>query len=131
MRPYQLLNAEREQGPFLWNHSRPRPFWMITDYQHVLEALQMPDVFSNQVVSALNPEHMFDLLPQQLDPPEHTAQRPGGEPLGPACGGPGGRSLARAQPLRDQLIDELRSQGGCDLVGDFAIRSPPTCSWPP
>ena len=39
---YELLNAERERGPFLWNDSRPRPFWMITDYEHVLEALQMP-----------------------------------------------------------------------------------------
>jgi hypothetical protein len=67
-----LLNAERERGPFLWNDSRPRPFWMITDYEHVLEALQMPDVFSNEVINALAPEHTFDLLPQYLDPPEHT-----------------------------------------------------------
>ena len=72
---YELLDAEREPGPFLWNDSRARPFWMITDYEHVLEALQMPDVFSNEVISALTPEHTFDLLPQYLDPPEHTAMR--------------------------------------------------------
>jgi len=48
---YELLSAERERGPFLWNDSRPRPFWMITDYEHVLEALQMPDVFSNEVIN--------------------------------------------------------------------------------
>jgi cytochrome P450 len=119
---YELLNAERERGPFLWNDSRPRPFWMITDYQHVLEALQMPDVFSNEVVSALNPKHMFDLLPQQLDPPEHTAQRRVvNRWFAPAA-------VRRLEPLVlsrcDELIDELRPQGGCDLVSDFAIRFP-------
>ncbi len=119
---YELLNAERERGPFLWNDSRLRPFWMITDYQHVLEALQMPDVFSNEVVSALNPGHMFDLLPQQLDPPEHTAQRRVvNRWFAPAA-------VRRLEPLVlsrcDELIDELRPQGGCDLVSDFAIRFP-------
>ena len=72
---YELLNAEREQGPFLINDSRRHPFWMITEYGHVLEALQMPDVFSNEVISALTPEHTVDLLPQYLDPPQHTAMR--------------------------------------------------------
>ena len=57
------------------NDSARRPFWMITEYEHVLEALQMPDVFSNEVLSALTPEHTIDLLPQYLNPPEHTAMR--------------------------------------------------------
>src|SRR5580704_4504185 len=70
---YELRNAERERGPFLINDSRRLPFWMITEYGHVLEALQMPDVFSNEVISALTPEHTVDLLPQYLDPPQHTA----------------------------------------------------------
>ena len=70
---YALLNAEREQGPFLINDSRRHPFWMITEYGHVLEALQTPEVFSNEVINALTPEHTVDLLPQYLDPPQHTA----------------------------------------------------------
>jgi cytochrome P450 len=119
---YEVLNAERERGPFLWNDSRPRPFWMITDYEHVLEALQMPDVFSNEVISALTPEHTFDLLPQYLDPPEHTAmRRVVNRWFAPAA-------VRRLEPLVlsrcDELIDELRPKGGCDLVSDFAIRFP-------
>ncbi len=35
----------------------------------------MPDVFSNEVISALTPEHTIDLLPQYLDPPDHTTMR--------------------------------------------------------
>jgi hypothetical protein len=30
----------------------------------VIEALQMPEVFGNEVLSALTPEHTIDLLPQ-------------------------------------------------------------------
>jgi cytochrome P450 len=111
---YELLSAERERGPFLWNDSRPRPFWMITDYEHVLEALQMPDVFSNEVINALAPEHTFDLLPQYLDPPEHTAMRRVlNRWFAPAA-------VRRLEPLVHrrcaELIDELRPQGGCDLA---------------
>ena len=119
---YKLLDAERDAGPFLWNDTRPRPFWMITDYEHVLEALQMPDVFSNEVISALTPEHTFDLLPQYLDPPEHTAMRRVlNRWFAPAA-------VRRLEPLVlsrcEELIDELYPQGGCDLVSDFAIRFP-------
>jgi cytochrome P450 len=119
---YELLNAEREQGPFLINDSRRHPFWMITEYGHVLEALQMPDVFSNEVISALTPEHTVDLLPQYLDPPQHTAMRRVlNRWFAPAV-------VRRLEPLVlsrcVELIEELRPRGGCDLVSDFAIRFP-------
>jgi len=119
---YELLNAEREQGPFLRNDSRKHPFWMITEYDHVLEALQMPDVFSNEVISALTPEHTVDLLPQYLDPPEHTAMRRVlNRWFAPAA-------VRRLEPLVlsrcVELIEELRPKGGCDLVSEFAIRFP-------
>lgn len=119
---YALLDAERDRGPFLWNDTRKRPFWMITDYEHVLEALQLPDVFSNEVISALTPEHTFDLLPQYLDPPQHTAMRRVlNRWFAPAA-------VRRIEPLVlrrcRELIDELYPKGGCDLVSDFAIRFP-------
>ena len=119
---YELLDAEREQGPFLLNDARPRPFWMITEYEHVLEALQMPDVFSNDVTSALNPRRTTDLLPQHLNPPQHTARRRVlNRWFAPAA-------VRRLEPLVlrrcVELIEELRPKGGCDLVSDFAIRFP-------
>ena len=119
---YELLNAERERGPFLWNDSRPRPVWMITEYEHVIEALQMPDAFSNEVISALTPERTFDLLPQFLDPPQHTAMRRAlNRWFAPAA-------VRRLEPQVlarcAELIEEVRPAGGCDLVSDFAIRYP-------
>jgi cytochrome P450 len=119
---YELLNAEREAGPFLWNDSRRRPFWMITEYDHVVEALQMPDVFSNDVISALTPERTINLLPQYLNPPEHTAlRRVLNRWFAPAA-------VRRLEPLVlsrcRELLDALAPKGECDLVSDFAIRFP-------
>jgi cytochrome P450 len=119
---YRLMNSDRETGPFLLNDSRPTPFWMITQYEHVIEALQMPEVFGNEVLSALTPEHTIDLLPQYLNPPEHTTMRRVlNRWFAPAA-------VRRLEPLVlsrcIELVDELRPAGQCDLVADFAIRFP-------
>jgi cytochrome P450 len=119
---YRLMNSDRETGPFLLNDSRPTPFWMITQYGHVIEALQMPEVFGNEVLSALTPEHTIDLLPQYLNPPEHTTMRRVlNRWFAPAA-------VRRLEPLVlsrcVELVDELRPAGQCDLVADFAIRFP-------
>lgn len=119
---YQLLDSDRELGPFLLNDSRPTPFWMVTEYEHVIEALQMPDVFGNEVLSALTPEHTIDLLPQYLNPPEHTAMRRVlNRWFAPAA-------VRRLEPRVlsrcVELVEELAPAGECDLVADFAIRFP-------
>jgi cytochrome P450 len=119
---YEVLNSERDAGPYLWNDSTRRPFWMITDYDTVVEALQMPDVFGNEVISALTPEHTIDLLPQYLNPPEHTTMRRVlNRWFAPAA-------VRRLEPLVlsrcQELIAELAPKGECDLVSEFAIRFP-------
>jgi cytochrome P450 len=119
---YDLLGADRERGPFLYNDSTRRPFWMITEYEHVVEALQMPDVFGNEVLSALAPGHTIDLLPQYLNPPEHTAMRRVlNRWFSPAA-------VRRLEPLVlrrcVELVEALRPKGECDLVSEFAIRFP-------
>jgi cytochrome P450 len=117
-----LLDSDREQAPFLLNDSRRTPFWMVTEYEHVIEALQMPEVFGNEVLSALTPEHTIDLLPQYLNPPEHTTMRRVlNRWFSPAA-------VRRLEPQVlsrcIELVDELKPAGGCDLVADFAIRFP-------
>jgi cytochrome P450 len=119
---YELLNADRENGPILINDSLSHQFWMLTEYEHVVEALQMPDLFSNEIVSALSPGHTIDLLPNYLDPPEHTAMRKVlNRWFSPAA-------VRRIEPVVlsrcVELVEELAPTGGCDLVSDFAIRFP-------
>ena len=72
---YAQLNAEREQSDFLLNDSTKDPFYMIQRFDHVLEAMQMPDVFSNDIVNALDPFMEVRFLPNNLNPPEHTRMR--------------------------------------------------------
>jgi cytochrome P450 len=119
---YELLNSDRALAPFLLNDSRNTPFWMITEYDYVLEALQMPDVFGNEVLSALTPEHTIDLLPQYLNPPEHTTMRRAlNRWFAP-------KVVRRLEPLVlsrcIELVEDLKPAGECDLVADFAIRFP-------
>lgn len=66
---YALLDAEREQSQFFWDDATGHPFWMVTRYEHVLEAMQMPDVFSNDIVNALDPFMEVRFLPNNLNPP--------------------------------------------------------------
>jgi cytochrome P450 len=119
---YALLNADREAGPFLRAEFSDRPFWMVTRYEHVLEALQMPDVFGSEVLNAMEPQMTVELLPNTLNPPEHVKLRKVlNRWFAPAA-------VRRLEPvvLRRciELIEELQPKGHCDLVSDFAIRFP-------
>ena len=72
---YALLDADRETAPFLRADFTPVPFWMVTRYEHVLEALQMPDVFGSEVINAMDPRMDIEVLPNVLNPPAHTKLR--------------------------------------------------------
>jgi cytochrome P450 len=119
---YGLLNAEREMAPVLWNDSTRHPFWMVTRFQDVHEALQQPEIFSNEVINALNPRMAVRFLPQNLDPPEHTAMRRVlNRWFSP-------KAVRRLEPFIArrcaELLDELAPAGECDFVTEFGIKLP-------
>lgn len=119
---YALLDADREAGPFLKADFTDHPFWMLTRYDEVLEALKMPDVFGNEVINPMDPHMSVELLPNKLNPPEHTKVRKVlNRWFTPAA-------VKRLEPLLIRrcadLIAELKPLGRCDLVADFAIRVP-------
>lgn len=120
---YANLNEVREMAPILWNETEPTAYWMVTRYDEVREALQRPDVFTNDVVSALgDPDSHIRLLPQNLNPPEHVWYRHVVNPWF----SPG--SLSRIEGYARQrcieLIEELRPRGGVDLTVEFALQFP-------
>lgn len=119
---YALLDADREAGPFLRAEFTPVPFWMVTRYEHVLEALQRPEVFGSEVINAMDPRMDIEVLPNVLNPPEHTKMRKVlNRWFSPAA-------VRRLEPLVlsrcTELIEELKPRGECDLVAEFAIRFP-------
>jgi hypothetical protein len=50
---FTSLNEVRETAPIVYNRTPHRGYWMVTRYDEVKEALQRPDVFTNDLVSAL------------------------------------------------------------------------------
>lgn len=116
------LDAVREASPFTFNDAT-YGFWMINRYDHVREALQSPELFTNERTSALgNPAHKPRLLPQNLDGAEHMAYR---HVLNPWFGP---RAIERTEPLARrraaEMIAELQPRGRCDLAVEFAMQYP-------
>jgi cytochrome P450 len=119
---YALLNRDRERAPFLHADFTETPFWMATRYEHVIEALQMPEAFGNEMTNAMRPNRAVELLPQALNPPAHTKLRKVlNRWFSPAA-------VRRLEPVAlsrcVELIEELAPKGQCDLVAEFAIRFP-------
>lgn len=119
---FELLNAEREQSPFLWNDGADYPFWMVTRYEHVLEALQMPDIFSNEISNALSPKRPVKFQPNNLTAFEHVRLRKVlNRWFAPAA-------VRHIEPLVVSrcvdLIESLMPAGKCDLISEFALRYP-------
>ena len=96
---------------------------MFNRYDQVREALQNPEVFTNDVLSALSePETQTRLLPQTLSGLEHVRYR---QILNPWFS-PG--SVARIEPFARErcreMVADLAPRGTCDLAVDFAMVYP-------
>jgi len=116
------MNAVREQAPFVWN-TVPQGFWMLSRYEQVRDALQRPDLFSNEILSPLgDPDAKTRLLPQHLNGDEHRMYR---HVLNPWFS-PG--RVQQVEPLARArcraLLDDLAPKGRCDLAVDFAMVFP-------
>jgi cytochrome P450 len=93
-------------------------YWIVTRAELAREVFQNPDLFSNAAIQPQlpNPEHF--LIPENLDPPEHTKWR---QLLGPHF--TPGRMAAlepRVRQLCQELVQSLARRGECDFYQDFA-----------
>jgi cytochrome P450 len=123
MAHFDLLDADREAARFYFNDTTPRGFWVLTRHEDVLEAAQRHDLFSNQQVSAFDPNLPPGyFLPNSLDQPEHSKFRRVLNPyFSPAAVK---RMLPLAQERATAIILELKERGGCEFNTDFAARYP-------
>lgn len=124
----------RAQFPWYKNEFGPG-FWTVCNYQGILEIMQNPEVFSNSVVTALDPEPAIKWIPEMLDGDEHKQWR---RQLGPLFSPGAVERLEstvrqRAIDIIDGLVERSRAseatgkgQGSCDFMADFATRFPTT-----
>jgi cytochrome P450 len=102
----------------------PNGSWFVSSFELMNEVLQNPQIFSSRDMvqfSRLIGE-TWDLIPLELDPPEHGRIRLVAMPLfGPARMA---KLSARIRQRADELIAKFRTDGECEFVGDFAVPFP-------
>jgi len=119
----RLDECQRRARPF-FRANDERQYWVFTDHDVILEALQDPALFSNAAVVPLEPDPPYKWIPMMVDPPEHGKWR---HLLGLYF------SPGRVRGLEDEqrcfardLINGFRSAGSCDFYADFAAVFPTT-----
>jgi cytochrome P450 len=111
--------------------------WVPTRYEDIHEGLRRPDLFSSRSINLIggpryhdSPEEEPDrgigfgmkLIPEEMDPPEHTKYRQILSPLFSP------QAVADMEPLVREwcsaLIDGFMDKGSCDVNADFARQYP-------
>lgn len=120
---FRRYDELRAQFPWYRNEFGPG-FWTMCNYEGILQVMQNPEVFSNSVVTALDPEPVIKWIPEMLDGDEHRQWR---RQLGPLFA-PGAvaamESTVRQRAI--EIIDGIADRGSCDFMADFAQRFPTT-----
>ena len=99
-------------------------YWVLTEYESILEAYQNPTLFSSQSMVATDPEPPYKWIPEMLDPPEHTVWR---RLLSPFFTPGAVESLTpHIEERCIELIEGIAAKRECDFVAEFALRFPTT-----
>jgi cytochrome P450 len=113
----------RARFPWFRNEFGPG-FWTVVNYEGILQIMQSPEIFSNSVVVAHEPNPPYKWIPEMLDGDEHKQWR---RQLGPLFA-PGAveRLDATVRQRAIELIDALVDRGSADFMAEFAQRFPTT-----
>lgn len=120
---WKILDDLREEEPIMWNDVHGVGFWMVQRHDQVLEVMQQPKLFSNDVIQAINPrEDAIYFLPNMINAPEHNdMRRLLNRWFSPAA-------VRKAEPMMieraNSLIDEFIDKGHEEMVTGFSMRYP-------
>jgi cytochrome P450 len=120
---FSIFDEYRERAPaFRLDIAPGNEGWMLTRLAAIREAFQHPETFSSTAVIPSAPDPQYKLIPEMIDPPEHTAwRRVLGNIFGP-------KAVERLDPwVRERaaaLVADLAGAGSCDFVADFAQQFP-------
>jgi cytochrome P450 len=130
--PFGEWDRLREESRVFTSSMAPAwQVWALTRFDDVYSALRQPELFSSRSITPYGGPRFFDdppvegemrLVPEELDPPEHTKYRQLLMPFFTPQ-----RAAAMEGGIREwcaELIDGLQPQGSCDLNVDFARQFP-------
>ena len=118
--PFSAFACLHGQAPVVWS-----PYngghWIVTTGKASKEVLNDHGRFSSQSVF-IPPVERPRILPQEYDPPEHTAFRR--TIRGTFLPGPVKTMSATARELAIELIESFKPRGSCEFVREFAQQLP-------
>jgi cytochrome P450 len=116
---FELLDDLRNQGAICWNTAGSGSgFWAVTGYEYIREIVQNTEIFTSASVDPFDPDPGYQLIPVNIDPPDHREYR---RALNPWFS-PG--ALEKIEPqIRDlarSLAADIAPRGGCNFVADYS-----------
>jgi cytochrome P450 len=118
---WEQADEMRESSPLYYN-TFAQGYWVFTRYDAVRDIYKNPDLFSSASITPWEPEPIYRFVPTQIDPPDHIQYRrilnPWFSPRAVDAAEDRIRALCR------RLVEEVAPTGGCDFVGEFALRFP-------
>lgn len=113
---------EAKAPPLFWTPAN-RGHWIATDPGHIETILNEPRRFSSSAMRVPRESNPVPpMVPLMIDPPMHLKYRILlMHAMTPAAVK---RMLPDVRALCVRLIEELRPQGGCEFIGDFAQQMP-------
>jgi cytochrome P450 len=118
---WQQADELRESSPLYFN-TFAQGYWVFTRYDAVRDMYKCPDLFSSASITPWEPDPIYRFVPTQIDPPDHIQYR---RILNPWFS-PRAIDAAeeRIRALGRRLVVDVAPAGGCDFVGEFALRFP-------
>jgi cytochrome P450 len=98
--------------------------WYLLGYEQMKAALQDTGQFSSRNTAEAFGRSSFEMIPGELDPPEHRSYR---QLLNPAFAPGAIKALEpEIRQVCNDLIDGFQGQGECEFIADFAFLFPTT-----
>jgi cytochrome P450 len=119
--PFAATSRLHDRGRIFWNSSDPQfgGSWILTRAEDFRFVLNSPDLFTNKGEAGFSQlvGEAWDLIPLELDPPQHTKFRQLLNPL--LSPGAVGKMTPGVTSRAVELIEALRGQGGCEFMSAF------------
>jgi cytochrome P450 len=120
--PFTVMRRFREKGPIFYtpvHFSNPTGAWVLTRAEDIRAVLQNPGLFSSKGVSGFSRllGESWDMIPLELDPPDHTKFRALLNPLFAP-----NKILKMQDGIRKSciaLIEALKAKPHCEFMRDF------------
>jgi len=119
---FALLDQLREQSPIFTGVAGENQYFLLTRMEEIRASFQNGKVFTNESVTAYDPNPPFKWIPEMLDGKIHVSWR---QLLGPLWVPSAVEKLKPTLRQRfSEVLDAVAAKGSCDVMADVALLYP-------